>query len=615
MYKLHLPAALLFGSTFISPVQAETDSTSTVAESAAIGTTIVVTATRSAATVDDSLASVTVIDREEIERTQAQTVTELLGKTSGMQLANNGGRGKSSSLYLRGTNSDQMLVLIDGIKVGSPTSGSTAFQHLDVNQIERIEIVRGPRSSLYGSEAVGGVIQIFTRQGSQGLTPRFSAGVGSNDSREVAVGASGGDENGWFSADLSDYSTDGFNAKTADSYGYNKDDDGYDNRSWALNGGYRFNDRVSAQFHWTRNEAENEYDGGSSYDDYSSEETLETLGGSLSLELSDAWSLDLTLGRSTDDATQYGDGDYLSHIDTQRDTLSVVSQHELNTSNVLSWGVDYQDDRVKSSNDYAETSRDNTGLFGLYQLYFGAQDLAFSLRTDDNEQFGRYNTGSIAWGLQINPDLRLFSSYGTAFKAPTFNDLYWPDEGWFKGNPDLEPEESRTLEIGLSATQGPVTWNASLYQTEVDNLIAYDSSAASMVNVDKARIRGLELSAATRLAQWDLNASLDLMDPKDLEDDSLLDRRARQVLNLSADRDWGIWSTGASLQAVGKRQDGDETLRGYTVANLRVGYQLSRDWSLKARIDNLFNHQYETADGYNQPDREFWLSINYQPES
>lgn len=496
-----------------------------------------------------------------------------------------------------------------------PPTGSTAFEHLDVNQIERIEIVRGPRSSLYGSEAIGGVIQIFTRQGSQGLRPRFSAGVGSNHSHEVAVGASGGNEKGWFSADLSDYSTDGFNVKTEDSYGYNKDDDGYDNRSWALNGGYRFNDRVSARFHWTRNEAENEYDGGSAYDDYSSEETLETLGGSLNLDLTDAWSLDLTLGRSTDDATQYGDGDYLSHIDTQRDTLSVVSSHDLNANNVLSWGVDYQEDRVKSSNDYTESSRDNTGLFGLYQLYFGAQDLAFSLRTDDNEQFGRYNTGSIAWGMQVNTDLRLFASYGTAFKAPTFNDLYWPDEGWFKGNPDLEPEESKSLEVGLSGTQGPIAWRASLYQTEIDNLIAYDSSAATMVNVDKARIRGLELSADTRLAQWDLSASLDLMDPKDLEDDTLLDNRARQVLSLSADRDWGIWSAGASLQAVGRRQDGDESLGGYTLVDLRGGYRLSRDWSLKARIENLFDHQYETVDGYNQPDREFWLSINYRPES
>lgn len=615
MYKLHLPAALLLGSTLVSPVQAETESTTTGADASATGTTIVVTASRGAETVNDSLASVTVIDREEIERTQAQSVTELLGSAPGIQLVSNGGRGKSSSLYLRGTNSDQVLVLIDGIKVGSPTTGSTAFAHLDVNQIERIEIVRGPRSSLYGSEAVGGVIQIFTRQGSQGITPRFSAGMGSNDSHEVAVGASGGNEKGWFSADLSDYSTDGFNVKTPDSYGYNKDDDGYDNRSWALNGGYRFNDRVSAQFHWTRNEGDNEYDGGPTYDDYSSENTLEILGGSLSLELTDAWSLDLTLGRSTDDSTQYGDGDYLSHIDTQRDTLSVVSRHDLNASSELSWGVDYQDDRVKSSNDYTETSRDNTGLFGLYQLYFGAQDLAFSLRTDDNEQFGRHNTGSVAWGLQIDPDLRLFASYGTAFKAPTFNDLYWPDEGWFKGNPDLEPEESETLEIGLSGTQGPVTWSASLYQTEIDDLIAYDSSAATMVNVDKARIRGLELSAATRLAQWDLSASLDLLDPKDLEDDTLLDNRARQVLNLSADRDWGIWSAGASLQAVGRRQDGDESLGGYTLVDLRGGYQLSRDWSLKARIENLFDHQYETVDGYNQPDREFWLSINYRPES
>ncbi len=604
MNKFYLPAAVLLGSTSFSAVQADT-----------LPSTIVVTATRSAQTVDESLASVTVIDREEIERKQAQTVTELLNSAPGIMLVNNGGRGKSSTIYLRGTNSDQVLVMIDGIKVGSTTSGATAFEHLAVDQIERIEIVRGPRSSLYGSEAVGGVIQIFTRKGSDGLKPRFSAGIGSNDSHEVSVGASGGNEDGWFSADISDYSTDGFNAKAPGSYGYNKDDDGYDNRSWALNGGYRFSDWASAQLHWTRNEGDNEYDGGSSFDDYSSENSLETLGGTLSLAPADNWNLDLTLGRSKDDSTQYGDGDYQSHIDTERDTASIVSKHDLNESNELTWGVDYQNDKVDSSNDYTETSRDNTGVFGLYQLYYGAQDLAFSLRTDDNEQFGRHNTGSVAWGIQIDPDLRLFASYGTAFKAPTLNDLYWPDQGWYKGNPDLKPEESKTLEIGISGTHADVNWSANLYQTEIENLIAYDSSTASPNNVDEARIRGLELQASTLLAGWSLVSSLDLMDPKNREDDTLLNRRARQILNLSADRDFGAWSAGASVKSVGERKDSDEHLGGYTLVDLRAAYALTPDWSIKARVENLFDKEYETAYEYNQPDREFWLSINYAPGS
>ncbi|SEG82096.1 TonB-dependent vitamin B12 receptor [Marinobacterium lutimaris] len=609
MNKFFVPAALLLGSTSISAVQADTNPD-----------TIVVTASRTAQTVDEALASVTVIDREEIERKQVQTVNELLSTTPGVMTVDNGGRGKTSSLYLRGTNSDQVLVMIDGIKVGSTTSGSMAFEHLAIDQIERVEIVRGPRSSLYGSEAIGGVIQIFTRRGTQGLTPRFSAGLGSNDSHEVTFGASGGNDNGWFSADISDYSTDGIDVREGVA-NHDPDDDGYDNRSWSLNGGYRFTDWASAQLHWTRNE------GDSDYDNYaSSESDLETLGGTLSLTPTDNWALDLSLGRSKDEAAQYSRGEYQSHIDTERDTASIVSHHILNENNELSWGVDYQEDKVSSSNEYTGTSRDNTGVFGLYQVYLGAHDLAFSLRTDDDEQFGRHNTGSIAWGVQLDPDLRLFASYGTAFRAPDLNDLYWPyedygDWGTYEGNPDIKPEESKSLEFGLSGTHAGVQWSANVYQTEIDNLIDWaDISETSTPrnvpqNVDEARIRGIELTAATQLAGWNLVSNLDLMDPENREDGSMLDRRPRRMLNLSADRDFGVWSAGVSTQSVSERNDGSDQLGGYTLVNLRGAYKLTQDWSLRARVANLFDKEYETARNYNQPDREFWLSIHYTPGS
>ncbi|MBR9884852.1 MAG: TonB-dependent receptor [Oceanospirillales bacterium] len=607
MNTFYIPAAILLGSCAVSAVQAET-----------IPSTILVTASRSAETVDETLAAVTVIDREEIERKQAQSVTELLGSAPGIMVTNSGGRGKSGSVFLRGANADQVLVLIDGIKVGSATLGTTGFEHLAVDQIERIEIVRGPRSSLYGSEAIGGVIQIFTRGGAQreGFSPRFSTGAGSHDAREVTLGASGGNGQGWYNLDLSDYTTDGFNAKVEDSFGYNPDDDGYDNRSWALSGGYRFSDSATGRLNWSRNEGDNAYDGGSSFDNYSTTTRMDTLGAALELTLRDDWALNMTLGRSRDESTQYGDGQYQSHIDTERDTASIVSEHQIGGMNQFTWGVDYQQDEVDSSNDYAETSRDNLAAFGLLQLYFGDQDVAISLRRDDNEQFDGYNTGSLAWGIQLDTDLRLFASYGTAFKAPTFNDLYWPETAFSVGNPDLVPEESETYEIGLSGQNAGVRWSANLYQTEVENLISWDINGVGKympMNISDARIRGLELAASTRLAGWDLQSSLDLIDPKNLEDDSLLRRRPRKVLNLATDRDFGKWSMGSSLKAVGKRKDSTAHLAGYTTVDLRAGYRLGGDWSLKARIDNLFDEQYQTVNNYNQPDREYWLSLHYAP--
>ncbi|PSL12216.1 vitamin B12 transporter [Marinobacterium halophilum] len=599
MKTFSLPAALLLGTTTLA-VQAQSTPD-----------TLLVTATRTAQTADQALASVTVIDREEIERKQAQTVTELLQQTPGVTVINNGGRGKATSISLRGTSSKQVLVLVDGIKVGSATLGSTSFEHLAIDQIERIEVVRGPRSSLYGSEAIGGVVQIFTRKGTQGFKPRFSVGAGSDDAREVTLGASGGNDDGWYNLDISDFTTDGFNAKAPGAYGYNADDDGYDNRSYALSGGYRFSDRIEAQLNWSQNRGDNEYDGGAAFDDYSTQARLQTLGAALNLKPTDNWHLNLTAGQSQDKATEYGDGVYQSHIETQRNVAGLQSEHFFAHSQ-LTWGVDYQQDEVTSSKAYALNERDNVGVFGLYQLFLGQHDLAFSLRRDDNEQFGVETTGSVAWGVELPRDLRLTASYGTAFNAPTFNDLYWPGSG----NPDLQPEESDSWELGLSGDHAGVQWSANLYQNDVENLIAWAPNSSGNwipMNVNEARVRGLELVAATRLANWDLSTSLDLMDPKDRDTDELLNRRARKVFNLSADRDFGAYAVGGNVQAVGKRNDGSERLSGYTTVDLRGSYALGNDWSLRAKIENLLDEDYQTAKDYNQPDRTYWLSLHYAP--
>ncbi len=598
MKAISLPAALLLGTTTLA-AQAQTNPD-----------TLLVTATRTAQTADQALASVTVIDRAEIERKQAQTVTELLQQTPGVVVTNNGGRGKTTSISLRGTNSSHVLVLVDGVKIGSATSGSIAVQDLAVDQIDKIEIVRGPRSSLYGSEAIGGVIQIFTRKGEEGFKPRFSVGAGSNDAREVTLGASGGNGAGWYNLSVSDYTSDGFDAEE----GNELDDDGYDNRSYALRGGYAFNEQLEAEVFWTQNRGDNEFDGNWQNE---SRSRLQTLGGVLRIDATDHWQLEARIGRSRDESDNYLDGVWASNFDTERDTFALQSSHQFGVSNQLTWGVDYQDDAISSdSNDYDVTSRDNTGVFGLYQLYLGAHDFSVSLRHDDNEQFGGETTGSLAWGVELPRDFRLTTSYGTAFKAPTFNDLYWPGAG----NPDLQPEESESWELGLSGDHAGVNWSANLYQTDIDNLIAWAPAPTVAepwrwipMNVNAARIRGLELTAATQIANWDLSTSLDLMDPKDRDTDKLLNRRARKMFTLSADRNFGSYGLGGTLHAVGKRKDGGEWLSGYTTVDLRGSYQLGNDWSLKAKVENLLDEEYQTARGYNQPDRTYWLSLHYAP--
>lgn len=598
MKAFSLPAALLLGTTTLA------------AQAQSTPETLLVTATRTAQTADQALASVTVIDREEIERKQVQTVIELLKQTPGVVVTNNGGRGKQSSIFLRGTNSDHVLVLIDGIKAGSATNGAVALQDLAPEQIDRIEIVRGPRSSLYGSEAIGGVIQIFTRKGTEGFKPRFSVGAGSDDSREVMLGASGGHGDGWYNLSVSDYTTDGFDAEE----GNEPDDDGYDNRSYALRGGYSFNQNAEAELFWARNEGDNAFDGSSQNENRS---RIQTLGAVLRVSPTDTWQLEARVGRSQDESDNYLNGAWVSNFETERDTLTLQSNHQVGVSHQLTWGVDYQNDEISSdSNEYAVTQRDNTGVFGLYQAYLGRHDVSVSLRHDDNEQFGGQTTGSLAWGVELPRSVRLTASYGTAFKAPTFNDLYWPGAG----NPDLQPEDSSSWELGLSGEHATVNWSANLYQTDIENLIAWAPAPTVAepwrwipVNVNEARIRGLELTAATRIGLWDLGTSLDLMDPKDRDTDALLNRRARKMFTLSADRDFGGYAVGGTLHAVGKRKDGSEWLSGYTTVDLRGSYQLGNDWSLKARVENLLDEDYQTAKGYNQPDRTYWLSLHYAP--
>ncbi len=600
MKQFSLPAALLLGSSVMA-AQAQTNSD-----------TLLVTATRTAQTADQALASVTVIDRDEIERKQAQTVTELLQQTPGVVVSNSGGRGKATSVFLRGAKSNQLLVLIDGIKVGSATDGAVAFQQLSPAQIERIEIVRGPRSSLYGSEAIGGVIQIFTRKGKDGFKPRFSVGAGSDGSREVTLGLSGGNEQGWFNLGASDYSTDGFDATTADNSQNEPDKDGYDNRSYTLGGGYRFSDQVAAELNFSQSRGDNDYDGYffGPMSDSTDKHRVQTLGGKLTLDPLDNWQLTLSAGRSWDEFSGYNHGIFSYDYETVRDTAGLQSRHMIDARNQLTWGVDYTEDNIDGSTSYDVDERENVGVFGLYQLFLGKQDIAVSLRRDDTDGFDAETTGSLAWGMDLSDDLRVTASYGTAFKVPGFIDLYHP----WGSNPDLAPEKSDTIELGVSGEHVDVRWSANLYQTDIENMILLDAFWIPYNLDEDARIRGLELTAATRLADWDLSTTLDLLDPKDRSDDSLLPRRSRKMFNLSADRDFGQYALGASLRAVGKAKDsGGQAINGYTTVDLRGSYQLTQDWALKAKIENLFDEDYQTVYSYNQPDRTWWLSLHYAP--
>lgn len=437
----------------------------------------VVTATRTAQTASQSLAAVSVIDREDIERSQARSVPELLRQVPGVSLANNGGFGKNTTLFLRGTESDHVLVLIDGIKVGSASAGLTAFQDLPVELIERIEVVRGPRSSLYGSEAIGGVIQIFTRRGDgQGAKPFFSAGYGTHQTLEGSAGVSGGAGNGWYSLGVSSFDTAGINTKRAGTAGYEPDRDGYRNLSGNLRGGYRFDNGLELDGTLLRAKSHNDYDQvfGNSGFNANADGEQNLVGGRARFTPFDPWLVTLQAGRSEDKADAYQDGRFYSRFDTRRDSLSWQNDLTLAEGHVLTLGYDWQKDEISSSEAFSVDSRLNKGWFAQYLGRYGRQDWQLSLRRDDNQQFGVHDTGSAAWGYALSDALRFTVSYGTAFKAPTFNELYYPDYG----NPDLDAETSRSLEVGLSGTHGWGHWAVNAFRTNVDDLIGNDPRPA-----------------------------------------------------------------------------------------------------------------------------------------
>jgi vitamin B12 transporter len=591
---------------------------------------VVVTATRTASTADAALAAVEVIDRKEIEHSSARSLPELLRGRAGIAIVNQGGLGKLSTLFLRGTESDHTLFLIDGIRIGSPPSGLASLQDLPLEQIERIEIVRGPRSSLYGADAIGGVIQVFTRRGATttGVHGRARIGAGSHGLREASAGLDVRGVRGGIGVDLAHQSTDGINAcigfynsLTHDGAGCfivpgtHLDRDGYRNNSATVRADLAPSEAWQFDARAFRATGHNDYDG-----DYvdNSDIVQQVVGGSVRWMPSATTRLKLTVGRNTDDSDNHIGGSFANRYDTSRDSANLQGDFTLATGHVLTTGFDWLRDRANVVDPYSpfNRSRGNRAVFAQYQGKFGAQDLQLSLRRDDNDQFGGHATGGIAWGMGFGDGWRLTASHATAFKAPSFNELYYP----YFGNPLLRPESSRSSELGLGRHGDGWQWQLDAYQTTVDDLIAYDAVLGLPNNIERARIRGIELTAGTRIGEWDVQGQIGTLDARNLSagfnHGKRLARRPARSARLDLDRDVGAFGFGVSAIAEAARWDDvANTLRvgGYGTVDARVSWRLANDWTLQANLVNAFDRTYETSAYYPQPGREVALSLRWQP--
>lgn len=581
--------------------------------------TIVVSAARVAQSVDETLAPVTVVTREDIERMQANTVIDVLRGSPGIQFNNNGGPGQVTTFFLRGTESDHVVVLIDGVKVGSATVGFPEYQFIPADHIERIEIVRGPKSSLYGPEAVGGVIHIFTRKGERGFSPYMSVSNGTYNYKSINAGVSGGTKNYWYSLSATSESSDGFNACDTDA-GINfkacfvsePDDDGYKKQSVATKFGFSLGNRGKVEASLLQNWNEAEYDG-SIWSGNNTEFTSMVAGINAVYDITDIWTTSISFGLNDLSSRKDFEGTETNTTESTRHTISFQNDIDLDHWGIVTIGADHINDNIDSTTSYAETERTNNGVFVQWLDDMGRFNWQLSARRDVNEQFGSHNTGAITLGYELSNKTRLIGSYGTAFKAPNFNELYYP----FGGNEALKPESSRTVEIGIRTQQVWGSLDVNVYRTQTKNQI----SVWPIENIEEAQIEGAEFIYGIQLNDWNINANLNLLNPTDqgggANDGNLLPRRSRGNFRVDVDKRWGAFSAGATLYGEGERyDDAANTIRlsPYRLLNLRFGMQATDELTLQAKIDNLLNEDYETALYYNQAGTSVYLTLTYKPK-
>jgi vitamin B12 transporter len=568
--------------------------------------TVVVTASRRTQTVDDTLSSVTVLTRADIERSQAPDLLDLLRLQAGVDLSRTGGPGQSTSLFLRGTNSNQVLVLIDGVRVASSNSGQFDFAHLPVEQIERVEIVRGPRASWWGSDAIGGVIQVFTRDPA-GASASARAGSYGRYGATAAFGARG--DAGTFGVALGLDSMDGYSAQNERGFGYDPDDDGYHNRNASLRGTLALGTQTLGAS-LLRTDADVEFDEGRT------DALNQSVGIALSGPLAARWTHALTAGHAREDLDTPA---FFGVFESRRETLDW--QHALAAADAttVSFGVNYVHEAGASIDTFGgsaayDRSRSNRALHAGVAHEAGPFDVELAGRHDDSSTFGGESTFQAAAGWRFDGG-RLFASYGEGFRAPTLSELYFPGfDGLFAGNPDLDPERSHSAEFGADWTPAAgLTLGARAYRTRVRNLIAFEGPNLSAINIGRAAIDGVELAAAFARDAWRVDAHATFQDAENRDTGLDLLRRPARKLAASAtctpidDLDVGVEGLLAS-----ERRDFGASLPGYGLLNLRVAWRFAPAWRLDARVENVLDKDYELAAGFNTPGRSAQVALVWQ---
>lgn len=577
----------------------------------------VVTATRTAQPLSDLLADVTVVDRDTIERSGAAGLADVLARLPGIEFQRNGGPGTTTGVFLRGSESRFTAVYIDGVRIDSQATGGAAWESIPLGQIDRIEVLRGPAAAVYGSDALGGVVQIFTKRGEGPFAPFVGVGFGSHGTRKADAGFSGSQGAFDYSLGLADERSEGFNSRTA--AGQNPDLDGYRSRSANAKLGFQLNRAHRLEASVLANDVNSQYDSASTRDDRNLRE-LNTLGLNWQARWTEAYSTRLSISDSRD-RYQTTPSPYL----TVTDLRSYLLHNELRLgTHLFTAALERKEDHLQ--NAPIDRGRSQDALALGYGWKNGPHAVQLNVRHDEDSEFGAKNTGSAGYGFAITPQWRVTASTATAFRAPTLYHRFS-----IYGVSTLQPESSRNKEIGLRYEDGSSSFGIVAYQNKVSNLITFTSGSgpctngrapvalanrACYSNTAQAEYSGVTLTGGYKIGNTRLSASLDLQNPRDLGTGRTLPRRARQHAVLAADTRVGPWSLGAEAQLSGRHNDSATNtvvLGGYGLINLSASTLVARDWTFLARVDNLADKSYELAQTYATAGRTLYVGLKWAP--
>ena len=568
---------------------------------------VVVTANRVQTRADDLLSDVVVIDRAAIEASLGRTLTEVLARNAGVQMTSNGGLGKNTGVFIRGTETRHTILLIDGVRFGSATTGAPSWDNIPLDMIDRIEVLKGPASALYGSEAVGGVVQIFTRQGVKGFAPYASLSLGTNSFAQASAGVNGSDGALSYTIGVQKTQDKGFSATNSKAaFGnYNADRDGFKQDAINASVAYQINPNWKIDAGLLYADGVNQYDDGPKGDTRTAVRS-QTLRAGIEGKVLSNWKTQLRVSQATDNANAIESAFLPSKFNTKQD--QITWQNDIDTPlGVALVGVERLTQKVDSSASYDVTQRTVSSYFAGLNGASGSHSWQANVRRDSNSQFGNSNTWFAGYGYKISPAWRVNASYGTSFVAPSFNQLYYPDFG----TPTLQPEKGRNLDLGVTYSENGQTVKLVRFDNKIQGFITGTTKAES---IPRARINGWTLGYNGNFGALNLRATADSLKPINELSGNQLPRRARNQVTLGADYTTGAWTFGGALLNVGSRFDNTkntQSLDSYTTMDVFVNYAISKDLSLQTKVNNLANKSYESAYGFNQPGRSVFVTLRY----